>query len=264
MQLVENGMVMNVSSPANEIVYVLKGNLVLISQSGNSYTVPSNCMFFLPKGINTSAYCFGEDAELMVIRFYDGIRFCNSNRIEDLQRGINLPDRVEKISLPEYFILKVDDIVKNYIEMLALCYKVDLRCAHYYKNMTKEFLHLLYMRYSKETLYYFFRPVVSSDFNFTQRVLDKVDMCKSVSQLASEMNCSVSSFEKKFYQVFGESPYRWMKKRRVQEIHRLICMGEMSCKAISDRFDFPSMSQFYRFVKHELGQTPKEIKVGKF
>jgi AraC-like DNA-binding protein len=256
------GSLLSVLPCANEIVYILTGTIILVSERGQDFIVPEGHLFFLPKGKKVTVYPQSRDAEALIIRFYDKMQFCHFYRIEDLLQQADEQGWVEKSHcLPEYFILEANRVLNSCLEILALCHRKGLRCTQYNENKIKELFQILLAFYKEETLYCFFYRVVSADFDFSQQVLDKYSLYGNVSELATTMNYTVSGFEKKFRRVFGESPYRWMKRKKAQEIRGLICGGTMNLKEIGQQFGFSSMSDFYSFVRRELGQTAGEIRM---
>jgi AraC-like DNA-binding protein len=261
-RLLKKESVLQVSSPANEVIYILKGSILLFSEKGQNFLIPENHMFFFPKGWKVSIYPQSGDVRVLVVRFYDRIRFCDSYRIEDLLQYSGRQGWTEAASCPEYFIIEADRVLIGYMEILDICYHRGIRCMSYNTYKVKELLHILMSFYKAETLYYFFRGIVSADFEFSQQIYDKCDSSDNVSELAHAMNYSISGFEKKFRKVFGESPYQWMKARKAYQIHCLICDGKLNFKEISDQFGFASVSDFCNFVKREFGQTPREIRLG--
>jgi len=235
---------------ANEIVFMLKGSVLLSFDIGEQAVVNAGdiCSHLLGEGFSISACT--DEAEALVFRFYDKVKFCHTAGVAEGENGVP----------PRFFMLKQNDDIMYYIHTLVLYYDKGLRCRHYLDNKLGELIYLLQVFYSQQDVYHLFHRVVSVDQSFSRKVVELISSCKSVYEIACAMNLSVSGFEKKFKKVFSESPYHWMKRYKAQKVLHLLRSDEMSFKQIASQLEFRSISEFNDFVKREFKQTPGQIR----
>jgi AraC-like DNA-binding protein len=114
--------------------------------------------------------------------------------------------------------------------------------------------------YTKEDLYRFFSPALTTDTWFSQFIMSNYNKYDNLTELAAAMNYTVSGFEKKFRKVFNQAPYAWMCRQRAREAYHCINTSDMSLKEISSMFGFNSHPAFIKFIRRNYGITPGQIR----
>ena len=66
----------------------------------------------------------------------------------------------------------------------------------------------------------------------------------------------VFTLTRKFHSCFGESPYKWMQKKRAEQMLEMICDPEFSFQEISGRLGFSSPSHFTAYCRRMYGMSP--------
>lgn len=107
------------------------------------------------------------------------------------------------------------------------------------------------------------------DFLFDFSELHKVDLEKvmllnyryntSLENFAKLTGRSLATFKRDFIKVFGTSPARWLKQKRLEEAHYLIVEKGEKPKDIYLKLGFENLSHFYKVFKQQYGVPPGEI-----
>lgn len=81
----------------------------------------------------------------------------------------------------------------------------------------------------------------------------------SLDQLAFLAGYSLSTFKRKFKEIFNDSPSRWIQARRLQEAQFLLQNTPKNINEVGYELGFESISHFIRVFKNQFGVTPKEF-----
>jgi len=232
---------------------MLKGSTIANFDTGEQIIISAGQIFSMLAGEGFSVSAYTDESEALVFRFYDKVEFCNA---------AGLTTGEEATGSLRFFTLTQNSDVMHYIRTMAFYCDKGLRCRRYLNNKVGELMHLLQVFYPRQDFNNLFNKITSAGYGFQREVANHITSCKSVYEIASVMNLSVSGFEKKFKKIFGESPYHWMKRQKAQKILHLLCSDELSFKQIANQLEFTSISEFNDFVKRELKQTPGQIRHG--
>ena len=82
----------------------------------------------------------------------------------------------------------------------------------------------------------------------------------SLSEIASYTGRSLATFKRDFIKIFGTSPARWLKQKRLEEAHYLIVEKGEKPKDIYLELGFENLSHFYKVFKQQFGFSPKQVK----
>ena len=257
-QEIENGLPMQLFCTVNTVIIVTKNTIMITSDQITETTVNEWFMFFLPAGSNAEISAGGGTAEILQVRFFEKIAFCDSYSIEDLAEVKR--NKGNGSSLQTALYVHINEIMTGYISLLKDCHKAGLHCYNFNKLKVEEFLFMLRAFYSKEDLAAFFYNAVNTESQFTDTVMTNHLSCRSVAELAQKAGYSVSGFEKKFKRIFHESPYRWMTRQRQRYIYHYIRNSPVTISQISDDLGFGSPSIFNDYVKKNFKKTPGQLR----
>jgi AraC-like DNA-binding protein len=247
------------TTPAvNHIIVVFKGGI----RFSFGYYINQQCsegdFFFLPA--THHIYIRAEkDTEIILFRLYNKIQFCDQYRIDTLrqQTAADSKTSIQRGDTP--CLLKMNDILLNYFNLLNRCYEEGLRCKYYFEAKIAELFYILRAFYRKEDLANFFSEALSTDINFSDFVVCNYNKY-SLDKLAAAMNYSESGFYRHFRQVFGMPPYKWITEQKAKEVYHRICTENKNFKELSYELGFSSLSHFYRFIQDNFKQTPGDIR----
>ncbi|WP_108821781.1 AraC family transcriptional regulator [Dysgonomonas sp. Marseille-P4361] len=237
----------------NKIIFVLSGSIYLSYGKIVNKKISDKKMVILPAAIHSSIRAI-EDSVLIVMSLHNTKRLCDCFPLDSLLRE----DKGNFI--PRAFPLDFNERVESFLSFLDTCMTDGLKCTYFFELKTKEFYFLLRAYYTKQELLYFLHPILTQDIPFSELVLKNRLKAKTVQELASLTNYSLSGFQKRFKKAFGVSAYQWMKDEREKVIFHQINSTNKSFKEISEEFGFSSPSHFNDFCKASFGATPGIIR----
>ncbi len=82
----------------------------------------------------------------------------------------------------------------------------------------------------------------------------------SLERIAREVGLSPNYLHTAFKEAFGETPYEYVTKMRIEKAKRLIAAGRESMLEIALETGFCSQSHFGKIFKSRTGMTPKEYR----
>ncbi len=250
----------------NKIVFILEGEIEYTTGQAGPYMARKGQILFLPANNSLSGKAL-VPTHLGIVRLYDKIQLCDCFRLENLmaigQAKVHSDKSYRKLvaaSNEAPFLLEVNPVMERYLEMLTICYRAGLRCRYYNEGKIRELMFILRAFYSKEDLYHFFAPALSTDTYFSQFIMSNYNKYGNLNKLAAAMNYTVSGFEKKFRKVFHQAPYTWMRRQRAREAYHCISTSDMSLSQIGDKFGFNSYPAFVKFIRQHFDVTPSQIR----
>lgn len=110
--------------------------------------------------------------------------------------------------------------------------------------------------YGYKVMARFFMPLLQVRDNFEEFVLLHYEKAASVTELAAMAGMGISTFKRKFTEIFGDSIYQWMMKQKAVRIRNEIRAGNRDIQDLMSRFGFHFHSHFNRFCHIYLGGAP--------
>lgn len=242
----------------NCIVFVVRGSLRYQLGVHPEKTLVSKEALFVPGHYKCRAVAEG-DTTIMVFRLEKNVIFCDSYIIDNLVYDTQECPMVKDESLQPYH-LPFNDLLDDYLLLLEKFLSHGMKCYIFLSNKIDELFFIFRGFYDKEELGCFFKKAMSNDSWFSNYIFQNASKYKSVTELASSMNYTVSGFEKRFKRVFGISCYFWMKEQKARMILHELNTGDKPIKEISEDFGFSSTSAFSEFCKSMLGKPPGQIR----
>ena len=79
-----------------------------------------------------------------------------------------------------------------------------------------------------------------------------------VDALATEAHASTAHFSRSFKRAFGETPHRYLLRRRIERAKELLRAGDMSVTEVSLEVGFQSLGSFSTAFRELVGTPPSE------
>ena len=168
------------------ILFVLKGSLQF-SCNGFQFTVSSGEMVFFCRDslFNTQSL---EKCEVVAALFEGGVWPCQRASFSELY---HLREIVEYRMEP----LEIRDRLCKFLELLV-CYLEDgANCIHFHEIKLKELFWNIRFYYSRQELANFFYMIIGRSQDFKNKVLNNYKSCRTVKELASACDISLSAFK---------------------------------------------------------------------
>ena len=131
---------------------------------------------------------------------------------------------------------------------------------HFHEIKLKELFWNIRFYYSRQELANFFYMIIGRSQDFKNKVLNNYKSCRTVKELASACDISLSAFKRQFSAEFGEAPAEWMQKQLLGEIKYKLSVTDLPLGTIANELEFSSLAHFSRFCKRCLGCSPRELR----
>ena len=82
----------------------------------------------------------------------------------------------------------------------------------------------------------------------------------SVNRLAEMYHVSETTFRKRFKEIYGVTPARFINDRKMELACELLCAGDITTEEIVRLLGFYDTPYFYKRMKAELGMTPADFR----
>ncbi|PWJ43259.1 helix-turn-helix domain-containing protein [Sediminitomix flava] len=159
--------------------------------------------------------------------------------------------------------VQIDRLLENYKESInILLDNPELADESIIKTKLKEFV-LLVSKSSEapsqlDFLAALFKP---NEVAFKTTIQHNLYADLSLTELAALCHLSLSSFKRKFKEVFGESPKRYIAKKKVEKAATLLKANDLRVSDIAYEVGFDSMATFSRNFTNTYGVSPSEYRV---
>lgn len=159
--------------------------------------------------------------------------------------------------------VQVDRFLENYRESINILLDTpELADDNMVKTKLKEFV--LLMTKSQDApsqldfLAALFKP---NEVEFRSVIQHNLYANLSLDELASLAHLSISSFKRKFKEVFHESPKKYITKKKVQKAAELLKSADFRVSDIAYDVGFDSLATFSRNFTAEYGTSPSDFRM---
>lgn len=231
------------------ILFVLKGGLHIFYNEFE-FLLPAEKMVCFCRERVCRLYCM-EECTLVIAQFEHSVSACDKLSFARLSAlGIQIPNKAGLLPIRRELMMFLD-LVFIYLEAKA-------NCIHLHEIKIKELFWQLRFYYTWEELAAFFYPIQGNDRRFRSLVLQNCKKIMPVKMLAKHCNLSLSSFNRKFLDEFGEPASEWLSKQIDGMVRYRLSDMDTPLIDIADDLGFKSLSYFCQYCKRRLGVTPKE------
>lgn len=103
-----------------------------------------------------------------------------------------------------------------------------------------------------------FRPYTAS---FKQVIESHLYSSINIDELAHLNNMSLSTFKREFKKIFGDSPAKYIKQKKLDKAAKLLSISDESITAIAFECGFNNPAYFSTAFQRHFGQSPAEYKL---
>ena len=247
----------HVPSEQVAIILVVEGALNIECRSGK-YHIAKGGGFMMKQFSHHFIQKANDEPFDGIICFVETNTICQIIRSFDHAEILNKEHRVsEELVLPE------SQNLQCFIHSLKL-YMPLASSSHDLKIISESKLYelfwLLKQSISHDELNAFLRSIYKREKLALDYMLEKCYRENiSLKNLASMAGCSVSTFKRKFEQLYQTTPGRWIQTRRLDEAYHLIHTTEKTISEICFEVGFENPSHFIQTFKNRFGITPKQL-----
>ena len=242
-----------VSVNRSVIIFLLKGEVevdcalygIIIHKAGDFVLHPRNSGF---------SFKVLKDCVVLSCAFVQCLNLCNRYAFEQLVN--HLPDNFEY----KFQTLRIKERLKEFCQLLIHCLDDGLSCAHFHEGKENELFLLLRTYYSKEELAKFFYPLLVTDLDFRDFIIDNFTLDVNAARLAEKLNMTLKTFNRRFEETFNISFHQWVIQKKSELICLDLLLTEKTVAEIAIDYGFSSASYFTAFCKKNIGKTPLQIR----
>lgn len=239
------------------IVLVVDGTISIQSKSGK-HIVQKGGGFIMKQFSHYSIRKVNEEPFDGMICFVDTNTVCNIIRSfehhEILSGNMIMSDDLEltqSVNL-ECFIQSL----KLYLPLATT--KKDLKIIS--ESKLYELFWILKQSLDQDQLYAFLRGIYKREKLALDFMLEKCYRENlSLKNLSAKAGCSISTFKRKFEQLYHTTPGKWIQTRRLDEAYHLIHTTDKTISEICFEVGFENPSHFIQTFKAKFGITPKQL-----
>lgn len=237
------------------VVYVLSGKKTYKTVNGE-WTLNPGQTLYLKKGAEIINQYF--DDQYCMLGF-----FISDNLIREVFNDVKGKQQLnpsKELTTNTGFEVQHSDMLDSYFYSMLSYFRGQNRPPDEILELkVKELLITLINSDPKLTSY--FSQVAESEMPSLEQIMEN-NFCFNLKleEYAELAHRSLSSFKRDFNNHFGETPGKWLQKRRVQHAANLIANTRMSITQIAFESGFEDLSHFSRAFKKIMGVKPSDYK----
>jgi AraC family transcriptional regulator, exoenzyme S synthesis regulatory protein ExsA len=161
-----------------------------------------------------------------------------------------------------FITYRQDTFISNYINSVLLLLKSPSKFSDQLKQVKLEEL-LLYLLHTDPGKLRSLSMIVrdNEDMQLRQAAESHITTPISVDELAFLCNTSLSTFKRKFLNIYGTSPQRWLTRQKMQLAANLLKHPQERSGSVYTQVGYANQSSFILAFKKEFGMTPKEYQL---
>ncbi|GEM_PF-2550426 len=240
-----------IKDPGNIIIFIHSGRVRVLVGKYKEYIFSDRTMFL----INNGSYQLEilQNSEITILSLDQ-----NWHTFFDNLHG-KKPRSKEKF-LFSLVSLPIEPRVEVFLESVSFLLSRREVARAFQTDKQRELEILLKRCYSKKSLIAFLSCICTDCQDFYQFVQDNYDKHKGVEELISLSGLSQSTFNRKFREMFGESPYQWIMSKRAETILIKLTETNVPLSRIMKEYKFTDASHFNRFCKLMYNNPPSRIR----
>ncbi|MDR1557491.1 MAG: AraC family transcriptional regulator [Tannerellaceae bacterium] len=235
----------------NYFIFLLEGEVMISCNEFRNHLCRGGEMIFIAQDSESVAETLTE-VKYVLLSFDNQFTLCDQLALESLQNNDKKPSIFNKIDIRPPLRLVLDSVL-FYLEH-------KIQCRHLHAIKQKELFLIFRAFYTKEEMARFLSPMLNRNMDFKAFVLQHYQEVKTVEELANMCKISVRSFNRKFNEYFGDSPYSWMLKQKSRHIKTRLADGKTTFGSIIKEYGFSSPAHFTTYCKKQFGESPSKLR----
>ena len=159
--------------------------------------------------------------------------------------------------------VNIDALMQNFIQGIDfLLDNPSVATDAMLKVKLKEFLLLLSKTENAPSILDFvaslFKP---REYDFKKIIDQNLFTSLSVNEFATLCGMSISTFQRKFHEVFGQTPAKYIMQERLQKAKELLTNKNLRISEIAYDCGYQSTSTFNRVFKNQFGYSPSHFRL---
>lgn len=236
--------------PDNVFIYVVKGALRVFDGNKN-YVFKSGDAFFARKN-RLAKYELLES-------YFEPLLFCfDEPFLKDFQEK-HKTQKSEFKTNDAFIRIKKSSFITSFIQSIKPYYKGVMELDADFEDLKYQELLIILLKNQPELSAILFDYAPQEKINLEAFMNKNYAFNVSVEQFSILTGRSLSAFKRDFKTIFGETPSRWLTRRRLEEAHLLIFQQNKKPNQIYLDLGFESLSHFSVAFKKEFGTAPTKL-----
>ena len=236
----------------NSLLFLTAGNFEINSEERNDYVVREGHFVFCFRAYHYEITAL-TDVEIVKAHFIAAGATC------DMIPFNSIVGKIKKISY-KFTQVAMNEPMNILLQSIKLYLANSMKCNHLHRAKIQEMFIIFKFFYTPQIQLRTFYNLFDRNQSFVSLVRNNAPRVKTVEELADICGFSVQHFNNMFKQEFGDTPYSWMQKQRIQEIERLLTDTNVPLKSIIKMYSFTNHGHFALFCRKYLHKTPLKIR----
>lgn len=236
----------------NYLIFNISGEMKFVYNGLKPQVFGSGKLLFLASQANCLLIAT-EQVKLVVVGFEELYSLCDKFTFQALSP-------IQSMLRYDFETLDIRYPLNEFLE-LQIEYLRDRVCTDsLYEEKLKELFIIFRAYYSKEELSMFFYPLIAKSVDFKNMVLSNYKGNMRLEELAELCFYSKRVFQRRFKEVFGESPEQWILKEKAKQIRYYLSTSNISFKEVVEKLGFDSAVHLNKFCKTWFGMSPTDLR----
>lgn len=160
-----------------------------------------------------------------------------------------------------YFLIQKDNFIIHFINSIQQIYGLNQTISQKILELKFEEI-MLYLadKYGQSFFVYLHSLLINErELSFKMVVEKNLYTSLNIDEVAFLCNMSLSTFKRKFTQLYQESPGKWFQLKRLNKAKKLLLNNEATPSEIYMDFGYDSLSNFSTAFKNQFGYSPKKM-----
>lgn len=161
-----------------------------------------------------------------------------------------------------YFLMEKDNFIIHFINSIQQIYGLNQTISQKILELKFEEI-MLYLadKYGQSFFVYLHSSLINErELSFKMIIEKNLYTSLNIDEVAFLCNMSLSTFKRKFLQLYQESLGKWFQLKRLNKAKKLLLNNEATPSEIYMDFGYDSLSNFSTAFKNEFGYSPKNTR----
>jgi len=162
----------------------------------------------------------------------------------------------------DFMILPKDDFILNFLESLFLQGKAiqDLPLSLKMLKFEELMYYLMQQPFGKRVINFLLASQNDKQTAHFKNIIEaNINNTLTISELAFLCNMSISTFKRKFQEIYAAPPNKWFQNKRLEKAAFLLKNQQLRPSDIYFEVGFSNLSSFIQAFKNKYGITPKKF-----
>lgn len=236
----------------NMLCLLMKGKKEISHTNFNKQIDDSQC-FLLQSGKTVMVDRAKNNQYQSILLFFSNdflIEFCLTNKI-------NLEGSISKY-IADIFVFKKDNFILNYAHSLLIVDSEYLNNVEFKKIKLNEIFNYLLLTQPDRLINFIFSCLQNNEQTSFRKIIEQHKYINiTMKELSFLCNMSISTFKRKFQEIYSISPQRYFIDSKMQKACRLL-LNQTSVSDISEELGYKNLPAFSREFKKHFGVSPKD------